>query len=116
MPEPSACIFCRIRDGEVPSELLYEDDQVFVIRDIKPQAPVHLLVIPKDHIRSVGAMDESTLPLMSHVAGVANRAARQAGIAESGYRLVLNEGPDSRSEVPHLHMHVLGGALLAGLG
>ena len=115
MSEPSACIFCRIRDGEIPGELLFEDDRVFVIRDINPQAPVHLLVIPKEHIRSVGAMDEGALPLISHITGVANRAARDAGIADSGYRLALNEGPDSRSEVPHLHMHVLGGALLGRL-
>ncbi len=115
MSEQSACIFCQIRDHEVPSEFIFEDDRVFVIRDINPQAPVHLLVIPKDHIRSVGAMDQGTLPLMSHITDVANRTAQEAGIMVSGYRLVLNEGPDSRSEVPHLHMHILGGALLGRL-
>ena len=112
---PSDCIFCRIRDRELPGEFLYEDGRAFVIRDIEPVAPTHLLVIPKEHIGTVANLDERTLPLMGHLTGIANDIAREAGIAESGYRLTLNHGPDARNQVPHLHMHVLGGKLLGGL-
>lgn len=114
--EPSGCIFCRIRDRELPGEFIYEDDRAFVIRDINPRAPTHMLVIPKEHIGTVADLEEDTLPLMGHLTGVANSVARDAGIAGSGYRLALNHGPDARNQVPHLHMHLLGGKLLGGLG
>jgi histidine triad (HIT) family protein len=114
--EPPACVFCRIRDGEIPSEFVYEDDRSFVIRDINPQAPTHLLVIPKEHIEAVSTLTPASLPLMGYLTGVANNVAKTAGIANSGYRLVLNDGPDARNEVPHLHLHVLGGKLLGYLG
>ena len=111
-----SCVFCRIRDHELPGDFVFEDDRAFVIRDVNPKAPTHLLVIPKEHIRAVGDLDDLSLPLMGHLTGVANNVAKGAGIADSGCRLVLNDGPDSSMEVPHLHMHVLGGNLLARLG
>ncbi len=114
--DSSACIFCRIRDRELPGDFLFEDDLVFVIRDINPKAPTHLLVIPKEHIAAVGELDDRNLPLMGHLTGVANGVAKDAGVADSGYRLILNDGPDSGMEVPHLHMHVLGGKPLGRLG
>ena len=108
------CIFCKIASGEIPSPKLHEDDVVFVIADISPQAPVHLLVIPFDHLVSVAEVGEHNADLMRNMTLTANRAARAAGIADSGYRLVMNTGAEGGQSVAHLHMHVLGGRQLSG--
>ena len=104
-----SCIFCGIRDGQIPGEKLYEDDSAFVIRDINAVAPTHLLVIPRKHISVVSDLGPEDAALMGHLTVIANDMAESAGIAQSGYRLVVNNGPDSGMGVSHLHMHVLGG-------
>lgn len=103
------CLFCKIASGEIPAEIVYQDDQVTVFKDIKPAAPVHLLVIPNAHIPSVGAMDEGDIDLFGRLFLTAKKAAQLSGIEESGYRLIVNNGPDAHQEVFHIHMHLLGG-------
>lgn len=115
----SDCIFCKIRDGSIPSAKLFEDDTCFVIRDIAPKAPTHLLVISKAHVASVPALcteatqtDEQKEALLGHFIAVADRQARALGLDE--YRLVANGGASSGQVVFHLHWHVLGGKKLQG--
>ncbi len=107
------CIFCKIASGEIPSPKLHEDGTVFVIADISPQAPVHLLVIPFEHLTSVAEIGEDNAALMQKMTLMANRAAQTAGVADSGYRLVMNTGAEGGQSVAHLHMHVLGGRQLS---
>ncbi len=116
MTESDDCIFCRIRDGEIPSEFLHKDDKAFAIRDISPRAPVHILIIPTEHIPSVGEIAEAQLPVMGTLTNIANRLAASEGISESGYRLAINCGPDAHMTVPHLHMHLIGGRSLGAEG
>ena len=107
------CIFCKIIAGEIPSTKVYEDDRVLAFRDIAPQAPTHILVIPKEHIPSFAAISEENAPLVAHVLAVAAKIAREEGLEESGgYRIVSNCGPDAGQTVPHLHFHILGGRRL----
>ena len=108
------CVFCKIVAGEIPSDILYQDDEVIAFRDINPQAPVHLLIIPKAHIASLTELTESQLPLMGRMANVANQLAKREGVSESGYRLVVNCGKQGGQLVPHLHLHLLGGRELSG--
>jgi len=103
------CIFCKILKGEIPSNQVYEDDQVLAFRDINPAAPTHVLVIPKEHIASVNDVTEKHEQLMGHILAVVKPIADQEGISESGYRLIINHGPDGHQEVDHLHLHILGG-------
>ena len=110
------CIFCRIISGEIPSDILYQDEQVVAFRDINPKAPVHLLLVPLKHIESVAELSEDEASIMGHLVTVANRIAREAGISEKGYRLVVNSGPEGGQEVPHLHLHLLGGRQMGILG
>jgi len=110
------CIFCRIISGEIPSDILYQDEQVVAFRDINPKAPVHLLLVPLKHIESVAELSEDEASIMGHLVTVANRLAREAGISEKGYRLVVNSGPEGGQEVPHLHLHLLGGRQMGILG
>ena len=105
-----SCLFCRIVRREIPAAVVAETDGALAFRDIAPQAPVHLLVIPKVHVASLA--DATDGALLGEVALLAARVAREAGIAESGYRTVLNTGADGGQTVHHLHMHVLGGAPL----
>ena len=107
------CIFCQIVAGKVPSDIVYRDDEILAFRDVNPQAPVHLLVIPRKHIASLVEVGEEDVPLMGSLVGVANKLARQEGIAESGYRLVINCGQQGGQLVPHLHLHLLGGRQLS---
>lgn len=101
------CLFCKIIRGEIPSTKVFEDDSVFAFRDIHPQAPVHILVIPKQHIASVA---EATDPsLMGILMLRAAEIARNEGIEQTGYRLVCNHGEQAGQSVFHLHMHLLGG-------
>ena len=108
----SDCIFCQIVAGKVPSEILYQDEEVVAFRDINPQAPVHLIIIPKRHISSLAHLSEADSPLMGHMVNIANQLAKREGVAESGYRLVVNCGREGGQLVPHLHMHLLGGRKL----
>jgi len=107
------CIFCQIVAGKIPSEILYQDEKVIAFRDINPQAPIHLVIIPKRHIPSLTHLSEEDLPLMGHMVNIANQLARREGIAESGYRLVMNCGKEGGQLVPHLHMHLIGGRRLS---
>jgi histidine triad (HIT) family protein len=106
------CVFCKIIAGEIPTDILYRDDNVIAFRDIHPMAPTHLLIIPVKHIPSLVELSESELPLMGDMAKVANQLAKEEGIAENGYRLVINCGKQGGQLVPHLHMHLLGGRQL----
>ncbi len=108
------CVFCQIVAGDLPGDIVYRDDEILAFRDVNPQAPVHLLVIPRKHIASLAQVGEEDVPLMGSLVGVANKLARQEGIAKSGYRLVINCGQQGGQLVPHLHLHLLGGRQLSG--
>jgi len=107
------CIFCRIAAGEVPSDMVYQDEAFLAFRDISPQAPVHLLIIPKAHVGSLAELAESEQELVVRLVMTAKNLAARERIAEKGYRLVINCGPDGGQQVPHLHLHLLGGRKLA---
>ncbi|MBN1230916.1 MAG: histidine triad nucleotide-binding protein [Anaerolineales bacterium] len=109
----SDCIFCKIIAGEIPSEMVYEDDLIVAFRDINPAAPVHVLIVPREHIQDNNAYREEMHGVqLTRMFTVVQKVTQQEGIAESGYRLVFNTGPDSGQLVPHLHLHVLGGQKL----
>lgn len=103
------CVFCRIVTGEIPADIVLETDRVLAFRDLAPKAPVHVLVIPKDHHPTVGALAVADPALAGEVAQVADRVAEAEGVAGSGYRLLFNTGRDAGQEVFHVHGHVLGG-------
>ena len=105
-------LFQKIADREIPSKMVYEDDQCFAIEDINPQAPVHILVIPKRVIVRLGNTTPEDAALLGHLLVVAGQVARERGIAESGFRAVINSGADAGETVPHLHVHVVGGRAL----
>jgi histidine triad (HIT) family protein len=105
----SNCVFCKIVKGEIPSEKLYSDELVTAFRDINPSAPIHILIIPNKHIPSVNDLTDADEQVMGHIFMAAKKIAKQEGIAESGYRLIMNTGSDGRQEVFHIHMHLLGG-------
>ena len=105
----SKTLFQKIADREIPAQIVYEDEHVIAFRDIKPGAPVHILVVPRKPISRIGAATEEDKTVLGHVLLKAAEIARQQGLAQSGYRLVLNNGPDAGESVPHLHCHVLGG-------
>lgn len=102
------CLFCKIIEGKIPSKKVYEDDKVFVIEDINPQAPTHVLIIPKKHIVGLKEANEADAELIGYCQLVAAKIARQRGI-ERGYRTVYNVGPGAGQSVFHLHLHLLGG-------
>lgn len=106
MPEEKT-VFQRIIDREIPADIVYEDDDCLAFRDINPQAPVHVLVIPKRAIVSLADIEEADAPLIGHLFLVAGRIAEQLGL-DNGFRTVINSGPDGGQEVPHLHIHLLG--------
>lgn len=103
------CIFCQIAAGDIPADILHRDDRVVAFRDISPQAPVHVLIIPREHITYLSDLTGEQSALAGHMVGVANQLARSEGIADSGYRVVVNCGQQGGQLVPHLHMHLLGG-------
>jgi histidine triad (HIT) family protein len=107
MNDPN-CIFCKIVRGEIPAKKTYEDDEVLVFPDIRPQAPVHLLVIPKTHIASLYEATAAHQSALGKMLAVAGRVAREAG-ASDGFRTIINNGRVGHQEVYHVHMHVLGG-------
>jgi histidine triad (HIT) family protein len=103
------CIFCNIVAGRSPSQMLYQDKLVSAFRDIHPAAPVHVLIVPNKHIISINEMAAEDEPLIGHLFTIAQEVAAQEGIAHSGYRLIINNGPNSGQVVFHLHLHLLGG-------
>jgi len=112
----SDCVFCLILSGKIPGEILHRDDHCFVIRDIAPIAPVHLLVIPTDHyIHATDASDDMETTL-GHLMLIAKEMAKREGIIDSGYRMAVNQGPNSGQSVDHLHLHVVGGRKLGREG
>ncbi len=106
------CLFCRIIAGDIPSSKVYEDELCYAFRDINPQAPVHILVVPKKHIGSCGELTEADGALLGRLFAVIAAIARQEGL-ENGWRVVSNVGPDAGQTVPHLHFHILGGQRLS---
>jgi histidine triad (HIT) family protein len=110
------CIFCRIVRGEIPGSRVWEDDQLIAIRDINPAAPVHVLVMPREHVASVAELEDGDGALAGRMLLAARDIARQEGISERGYRLVINTGAEGGQTVPHLHLHVIGGKQMHGHG
>lgn len=106
------CLFCKIIAGDIPSTKVYEDDKVYAFRDIEPQAPVHILIIPKEHIASANELTEENASIVGHIFAVAAKIAKEEGIADGGYRIVNNCGQDGGQTVGHLHFHMLGGRSL----
>jgi histidine triad (HIT) family protein len=109
------CIFCQIVAGKIPSKTVEQDEKVIAFRDINPQAPTHILIIPKNHIPSLTDLSEADTPLLEHMVRVANQIARKEGVSEKGYRLVINCGKEGGQIVPHLHLHLLGGKKLSDM-
>ncbi len=105
---PADCLFCRIAAGEIPAAKVHEDDLVFAIRDINPQAPTHALVMPIAHVASAADLTEADAPLLGRLFAVAAELARRDGL-DGGWRLVSNVGSDGGQSVAHLHLHLLGG-------
>lgn len=105
----SECIFCMIAEKKIPAKIVYEDEQSVGFEDVNPQAPVHVLVIPKRHIPTILDTGEGDGPLLSHLIEVCKKVARDKGIAERGFRIVTNCNPESGQTVFHIHLHVLGG-------
>ena len=103
------CLFCKIIAGEIPSTKVYEDDLCYAFRDIAPQGPTHVLVIPKEHIQSVNAINSSNSSVVAHIFEVIPEIAKAEGVAEEGYRVVSNIGERGQQTVPHLHFHIIGG-------
>lgn len=109
-------IFSRIIDGEIPSQFVYQDEHAIAIRDINPAAPVHVLVIPRKPISSLAELEPEDQEIAGHLLRVVRLVAEQEGIAQTGYRVVINTGREGGQTVPHLHLHVLGGRQLTGHG
>ena len=105
----SDCIFCKIADKKIPSKIVYEDEFILAFDDVSPQAPVHVLLIPKKHIATLLDVTDTDLHLLSHMVKVANMIAAEKGIAERGFRLVTNCNPEGGQVVFHVHIHLLGG-------
>jgi histidine triad (HIT) family protein len=105
----SNCLFCKIVAGEIPGNLVHKDDKCVVIRDINPQAPTHVLVIPREHMESLDDASAGDESLLGHLLRVGARVANQEGLGESGYRSVINTGAGAGQSVFHIHVHVLGG-------
>lgn len=108
------CLFCKIIAQEIPSQVVYEDDHVVAIRDIQPQAPVHVLILPRKHLATVHEIPEADLGILSHMTFAAQVVAEDMGIEKKGYRLVINCNQEGGQTVYHLHMHLLGGRQLGG--
>lgn len=102
------CVFCKIIEGEIPSRKVHEDEELLVFHDIAPWAPVHLLLIPKEHVATLYEVEERHAPLLGRMLSMAARLMREQGVT-NGFRTVVNTGEDGRQEVQHVHMHVMGG-------
>ena len=112
----SDCIFCGMAQDSTHESPIYRDDRVFVIRNINPTAPVHLLIIPNMHLASLAYVGPGQIPIMGHLFVVAEEMARREGVTISGYRLSMNQGKDSGQEIEHLHMHLMAGHPLGNMG
>lgn len=108
------CIFCKIINKEIPSKIVYEDDEVLAFEDIAPQAPVHIVVIPKKHIAKITEIEKEDETLIGKIYSVINKIAREKKIAEEGFRVIINCGENGGQEVKHIHFHLLGGKKLSG--
>ena len=106
------CLFCKIIKGEIPSEKVYEDDEILAFKDIHPVAPVHILVIPKKHIASIAQMEKEDEALVGRIYTVINKIAEEQGVKEDGFRVIVNCGKNGGQEVMHLHFHLLAGTKL----
>ena len=106
------CLFCKIVAGEIPADIVYQDDEFLAFRDIHPQAPSHVLIVPKSHIDALTVLSQEHEGAMGRLILVAKLVAEQEGISEKGYRLSINCGPEGGQLVPHLHLHLLGGRKL----
>ncbi len=109
---PEDCLFCKIVARTLPAEILFEDDKTIVLKDIHPKAPVHVLVVPKQHIDSIASLSEGDDALIGHMVLIAQQQAAELGVGESGYKLIFNVGQHGGQTVPHIHLHVLGGKQL----
>jgi histidine triad (HIT) family protein len=112
MSNDANCLFCRIGRGEVPADLVHDDELVLAFRDISPKAPTHILIIPRQHVTSAAELGEAHSAMLGRLFSVAARLARDAGVTERGFRLVTNAGPGAGQSVDHLHFHLLGGRSL----
>ena len=107
------CIFCKIANKQIPSDFVYEDDRVVAFRDLNPVAPVHILIVPKDHKLNLSEYSGEDEALLGHILTVAAHIAKESGLEESGYRVITNAGPDAGQSVMHTHFHLLGGRKLS---
>lgn len=106
------CIFCKIANKEIPADILFEDDNILAFKDAHPLAPVHILIIPKEHIESIDDLEEGHASLVGKMFLVAKNIAKDLNISEKGYKLLFRVGKDGGQEVPHIHLHLIGGAKL----
>ena len=112
MSMPEECLFCRIVAGEIPSDIIYQDNEFLAFRDINPQAPKHVIIIPKSHITSLSELTAQQHGLIGRLIILAKDIAAKEGIAKKGYRLAINCGPEGGQVIPHLHLHLIGGRRL----
>jgi len=108
------CVFCKIIKGEIPSEIVYQDEKVVAFKDINPKAPVHILIVPREHIPTLNDLED--VELGGHILQVARKLAKQTGIDTSGYRVINNCNREAGQVIFHIHFHLLGGRRLKGLG
>jgi histidine triad (HIT) family protein len=108
----SDCLFCKIAEGKIPAKLVHDDERAVAFRDINPQAPTHILIIPRKHIPSLNALDEGDAALVGHLHVVARKLAQSENIADSGYRVLFNTGAHAGQTVHHIHLHLVGGRAL----
>jgi histidine triad (HIT) family protein len=113
MAETQSCIFCAIASGTVPAEMVGSTERTVAFRDLNPQAPMHVLVIPRRHIENAATVSDADGDLLTEMVVAAREVAESQGVAQSGYRLVFNVGEDAQNSVPHLHLHVLGGRVMS---
>lgn len=113
MTDVASCVFCRIITGELPAEVVARSPRTLAFRDLDPQAPTHVLVVPVEHVDDAAALGPHHAGMLAELVGVAHDVAEADGVSQGGYRLVFNVGDDAGNTVPHLHLHVLGGRPLA---
>jgi len=106
------CLFCRIVDGDIPADVIYQSDVAIAFRDINPQAPTHVLIIPRRHVSTINDLNAGDEELVGNLVLAAKEIARQEGLAENGYRVVMNCGEEAGQSVFHMHLHLLGGRLM----
>jgi histidine triad (HIT) family protein len=112
----SDCIFCKIVAGDIPAKVMYEDDEILAFEDIEPQAPVHILLIPKKHFSTLNDLTGADAPMLGKLAVKAADLAKEKGVAEGGYRVLVNANPEGGQVVFHLHMHLMGGRRMGRMG